>query len=62
MFRNGKLTQDDVEIYLNCKHGLERNDKFAMRDAEQMRDERIKRQMMNRQKKSVKQKRNGQSH
>lgn len=42
MFRDGKLTQDDVEIYLNCKHGLERNDKFAMRDAEQMRDERIK--------------------
>lgn len=42
MFRDGKLTQDDVEIYLNCKHGLERNDKFSMRDAEQMRDERIK--------------------
>ena len=41
-FRGKKLTQDDVEIYLNCKHGLERNDKFAMRDAEQMRDERIK--------------------
>lgn len=41
-FRDHTLTQDDVEIYLNCKHGLERNDKFAMRDAEQMRDERIK--------------------
>lgn len=41
-FRGEKLTQDGVEIYLNCKHGLERNDKFAMRDAEQMRDERIK--------------------
>ena len=34
-FRGGKITLDVIETYLNCKHGLERNDKFAMRDAEE---------------------------
>ena len=29
------MTQDDLEVYLNCKHGLERNQLMAEREAEQ---------------------------
>ena len=40
-FRGGKITLEVIETYLNCKHGLERNDKFAMRDAEELVKKRI---------------------
>ena len=34
-FRGRAVTLDDIEVYLNSKHGLERNEDFAMRDAEE---------------------------
>jgi hypothetical protein len=34
----GARTMDDVEIYLNCKHGLERNKAMAERNAEEVMD------------------------
>lgn len=40
-FHDGELTQRDVEDYLNCVHGLERNDVFAMRDAKNKHDDAV---------------------
>jgi site-specific DNA-cytosine methylase len=36
------LTQEDIEVYLNCKHGLERNEAMARRDAEKQANEEFK--------------------
>ncbi|MCU6767842.1 LPD5 domain-containing protein [Barnesiella propionica] len=35
------IEQEDAECYLNCKHGLERNKKFALRDAKRIKDVKI---------------------
>ncbi len=35
------IEQEDAECYLNCKHGLERNKKFALRDAKRIKDAKI---------------------
>lgn len=40
--RGQKMNLDDVEVYLNCVHGLERNPKFAMRDANQVLEQKKK--------------------
>ena len=36
------LTQEDIEVYLNCKHGLERNEAMARRAAEKQANEEFK--------------------
>lgn len=36
------LTQEDIEVYLNCKHGLERNEAMARRAAEKQVNEEFK--------------------
>lgn len=36
------LTQEGIEVYLNCKHGLERNEAMARRDAEKQANEEFK--------------------